>query len=56
MSTKPSRKTPAARERRVRQAKTSKEISRELRERRALDPAQSEMEDYLTPPTGHFRS
>lgn len=56
MSTKTSKKTPGTRERRVRQPKTSKEISKELRERRTLDPTQSEMEDYLTPPTGHFRS
>lgn len=56
MATKPSRKAPGTRERRVHQAKTPKEISKELRERRALDPAESEMEDYLTPPSGHFRS
>ena len=56
MATKPGRKIPGTRERRVHQAKTSQEISKELRERRALDPAQSEVEDYLTPPSGHFRS
>lgn len=39
-----------------RKAKTQKEISQELREQRALDPAKSEVEDYLKPSSGHFRS
>lgn len=37
-------------------AKTPKEITREPREQHALDSARSEVEDYLSPSTRHFRS
>lgn len=40
----------------ARKIKTQKEISQELREQRALDPARSGVEDYLTPASGHFRA
>jgi len=38
----------------VRTPKTQKEISKELREQRALDPGKSAVEDYLTPDSRHF--
>ncbi|HSN17209.1 MAG TPA: hypothetical protein VLV87_03285 [Gammaproteobacteria bacterium] len=59
MSAKPANKTAGTRRPRkpeARKTKTPQEISQELREQRALDPAQSEVEGYLKPPFEHFRS
>lgn len=56
MPTKPDRKTPGTRVRSVRPAKTSKEITKELRGQHDLDPVQSEMEGCFTPLAVLFRS
>lgn len=59
MATKAHRKTPntgRGAKSAARKTKTPKEISRELREQQAMDPARSGVEDYLAPDSQHFRS
>jgi len=38
----------------VRTPKTLEEVTKQLREQRALDPGKSAVEDYLTPNSRHF--
>lgn len=38
----------------VRAPKSREQITKELREQRALDPGKSAVEDYLTPNSRHF--